>query len=70
MAKTFADQLDEVQAAITKIEGGAQGYTGPTGRQVTRADLATLYKREERLMMLVNRQSQGGIRVRSVTPVS
>ena len=69
MAKTYAEQLDEVQAAITKIEGGAQSYTGPTGRQLTRADLATLYKREERLMLQVKRESRGGITVRSVTPV-
>lgn len=69
MAKTYSEQLDEVQAAIETIESGAQSYTGPSGRQVTRADLKTLYDREERLMEKVRRESRGGIRVRGVTPV-
>ena len=69
MAKTYTEQLDAVQAAIEKIEAGAQSYTGPTGRQLTRADLETLYKREERLMAKVKRESSGGITIRQVTPV-
>lgn len=69
MAKTYTDQLDEVQLAITAIEGGAQSYTGTSGRSVTRADLKTLYDREERLLLKVQRETSGGIRVRGVTPV-
>lgn len=69
MPKTYSQQLDDVQAAISAIEGGAQSYTGPSGRQVTKADLATLYKREERLQGMVAKESRGGIRVRGVTPV-
>lgn len=69
MAKTYSEQLDEVQAAITKIESGAQSYTGTSGRQLTRADLKTLYDREERLLQKVQRETSGGIRVRGVTPV-
>lgn len=67
--KTYAEQLDAVQQAIEKIESGAQSYVGPTGRQLTRADLETLYKREERLMMKVKRESSGGITVRNMTPI-
>lgn len=67
MAKTYSEQLDEVQAAIEAIEGGAQSYTGPTGRQVTRADLKTLYEREGRLRGKVVSENRGGIRVRGVT---
>ena len=69
MPKTYSEQLDEVQAAITKIESGAQSYQGVSGRGVTRADLQTLYAREERLLLRVQREASGGIRVRGVTPV-
>lgn len=69
MAKTYAEQLDAVQLAIDAIEGGAQSYTGISGRALTRADLKTLYDREERLMLRVQRETSAGIRVRGVTPV-
>lgn len=65
---TYAEQLTSVQAAITAIEGGAQSYS-IAGRSLTRADLSVLYKREERLRVLADRESRGGIRVRGVTPV-
>jgi hypothetical protein len=49
---TVADyeaRLASVQAAIEKIEGGAQSLTGPNGGTMTRADLGTLYRQEKRL---------------------
>jgi len=62
MAATLADQLDSVQTAIAAIEGGAQSYT-INGRSFTRADLATLYAREERILTKIERDSNtGGMR--------
>lgn len=58
--KTYEEQLTSVQAAIAAIEGGAQSYE-MDGRKIERADLATLYAREERLMGAVKRA--GGRRV-------
>lgn len=48
MAATLAARLASVQAAIAEIEGNAQGIT-MEGRTYTRADLATLYRQEEKL---------------------
>jgi hypothetical protein len=45
---TYTAQLVSVRAAILAIESGAQDYTIGGGR-VTKADLATLYKRESEL---------------------
>lgn len=59
MPKTTAQQLDQVQAAIESIELGGQAYEFK-GRTMTRADLATLYKREERLKALLAREGRGG----------
>lgn len=55
---TTAEQLASVQAAIAAIEGGAQSYE-ISGRKVTRADLATLYSREEVLLTRQQRESRG-----------
>ena len=67
---TYTQQLEAVQAAIAAIEGanGAQKYRMPDGQEVTKADLETLYKREERLMVKYQRQQAGrsGPRVRYV----
>lgn len=68
MAKTYSEQLDEVQAAITAIETtGVQSYS-IAGRSLTKADLATLYEREKYLRAMADRESRGGIRVRGGTP--
>lgn len=45
---TLAEQLTSVQTAITAIETGGQSVS-VNGRNYTRADLKTLYDREERL---------------------
>ena len=70
--KTFAEQLESVQNAIAAIESGNQSYrleTGVgTGRAVTRADLATLYKRESWLRGKASREAAGGgLRIRNGT---
>jgi len=58
--KTYAQQLEEVQSAIVKIEaGGAQSY-GIAGRNLTRADLKTLYEREKWLRLQMARENNDG----------
>lgn len=56
---TTAEQLASVQAAIAAIEGGAQSYETQT-LKVSKADLATLYNREEALLKRLQRQNSGG----------
>lgn len=61
--KTYTEQLEEVQAAIEKVEGGAQSYSigeGGATRTVTRATLETLYQREKYLRTMAARESRGG----------
>lgn len=65
--KTYSEQLEEVQTAITKIVTLGQSYT-IEGRTLTRADLRTLYDREKVLMPLAAREASGGARVRYGTP--
>lgn len=71
--KTYLEQLEEVQLAISAIEGdattgGAQSYT-INGRSVDRGDLKTLYAREQWLRKMADRETRGGIRVRGVTVI-
>lgn len=66
--ETYTEQLERVQAAIAAIEERGQMVTAE-GLTLTRASLDQLYKREERLRKLVDRENRGGIRVRRVTPV-
>jgi len=68
--KTYAEQLEEVQTAITNVLTGAQSMTDGDGRAVTQANLETLYKAEQRLRVLADREAGGGgIQVRQATPV-
>lgn len=66
--KTFQQQLEEVQNAITDILTGAQEATY-NGQRVRKADLDMLQKREEWLVNKVTSQKRCGIRVRGATPV-
>ena len=52
MAKTLAQQLDAVQAAIAAVEAGAQTYIHD-GTNLTYPSLEVLYGREERLLKLI-----------------
>lgn len=56
--KTYTEQLESVQAAIQAIEGGAQSYS-ISGRAMSKADLGTLYQREENLMPKALREQSG-----------
>jgi len=66
--KTYSEQLEEVQAAISAIMTGAQSY-GIAGRSVTRGDLTTLLAEEKHLRMMVKRETAGGISIYGGTPV-
>jgi hypothetical protein len=60
--KTTVEQLEEVQAAITKVMAG-QDVT-IEGTRVTRADLAALTAREDKLLARYkSEQGTGGPRV-------
>ena len=56
MADTYAQQLDRVQTAIAAIEEHGQ-IIQSGGKILTRADLATLYEREKRLLGLTDGSS-------------
>lgn len=58
MATTLAQQLESVQAAIAAIESGAQAASSE-GESLTRANLDSLYKREERLLIKIDRADRG-----------
>lgn len=60
MAATLAEQLASVQAAIAAIETGAQS-AAVDDQTLTRADLRTLYAREERLLNKIDRADRGRI---------
>jgi len=62
---TYAEQLEEVQAAITAIITGSQAYS-VSGRSVSKADLATLQQREKWLIRMV---AGAAIPIRGVTIV-
>lgn len=66
---TVTEQLENVQAAIAAIEDGAQSYS-IRDRSYTRADLKTLYEREDRLLARYEREAnnRSGARVRGATP--
>ena len=60
--ETYTEQLERVQAAIARIEEGAQSYS-IGDRAAAEAELRTLYARERRLRKLVDRENRSGIRV-------
>ena len=55
---TLAVQLASVQAAIAAIERGAQAASSE-GESLTRADLKTLYDREDMLLNKIDRADRG-----------
>lgn len=58
MADTLAQKLARVQAAIAAIEEHGQAVT-EEGQTLTRADLGTLYAREQNLERRIDRESSG-----------
>ena len=58
--ETIMQQLRRVRIAISRIEDGAQGYT-IGNRRLTRADLKTLYDRENALQNALTDIRGGGL---------
>lgn len=66
--ESYTTQLERVQTAIAAVEERGSSVSAE-GITLTRADLKTLYAREERLRVLAGREARGGgIQVRGVTP--
>ena len=63
---TLAEQLNSVQTAIARIEGGTQSTTLADGSRVDRANLEALYRREKDLLRRIARASGGGVFVGDV----
>lgn len=60
--KTYTEQLEEVQASISKILSGGQAYS-INGRSLSYADLPTLTAWEAELRRKVAEEANGGIMV-------
>jgi hypothetical protein len=58
--RTYTQQLESVQGIIQEVELYGQSNGGPGGQQLSRADLRTLYEREERLRPLAAAESAAG----------
>ena len=58
--ETLETQLEQVRAAIAEIEGGAQEYS-IANRRITKANLATLYARENALKAEIARRDGGDV---------
>ncbi len=67
--KTYEEQIEEVQQAISDILTNAQ-EASYNGQRVRKADLNMLQKREEWLLNKLTSKKRGGIRVRGATPFS
>lgn len=65
--KSYTEQLEECQAAISAIMTGGQSINYD-GRQFTAADLDALQKRETYLRGMVQRETRGGVRVTQLVP--
>ena len=61
MAKSVAEQLEIVRAAIEAIESGAQSVS-VDGVTITRANLSVLYDREEHLLNKYDKLTNGSSR--------
>lgn len=66
--KTYLEQLEEVQKAISDLLSGAQ-EASYNGQKVKKAELSQLVAYEKYLRQQVNKEKRGGIRVRGATPV-
>jgi len=66
---TYTEQLEQIDTAITAILTGSQSYS-IGNRSKTSGDLNTLVAERKRLQTLVQRETDGGIRVSGVTPVT
>lgn len=69
MARTTQQQLDDLDAAITAIEGGAQSFT-VLGRLYQRGNIRDYYEERDRLERKLEREKRGGSRVRLARPTA
>lgn len=65
--KTFTEQLEEVQTAITSVLTAQEASYN--GQRVKKADLSALQEREKYLRPLAEREQNGGIKIKGATPV-
>lgn len=65
--KTYVEQLEEIQAAISSIVGGAQAHS-INGRSMTKADLGVLYQMQKEVypLAMAEQENRTGARVRYV----
>ena len=66
--KSYQEQLEEVQNAISEILSGAQ-EASYNGQRVRKAELNQLITYERQLKTAIARENRGGIRIRGGTPV-
>lgn len=64
----YAARLAKVQAAIESLLDGGVSQVSYDGSSVTKLDLATLQKEEQRLQALVNRSLRTGGAFRKAAP--
>lgn len=67
MAKTLGQQLDDTQAAIDAVLK-SQSHE-ENGKSLTRADLATLYRREEKLLSKIEAHGRNYIAGQNLAPM-
>lgn len=67
LAKTYGQQLDAVQTAIEAVET-SQSYE-LDGRKLTRADLSTLYRREDDLISKIEIHGRNYIPGQNTSPM-
>jgi len=67
MPKTYAEQLAEVEAAITKALDKQSWTQGQRAEQ--RASLDQLFAERKRLERIIGRTTRGGIRMRRGVPL-
>jgi hypothetical protein len=65
MARTLAQQLDDVDAAIERAEA-AQSSTAADGRSRTNPLLETLYRRRDAIERRIRRAADGSVMVGEV----
>ena len=65
MAKTLAQKIEAVETAIERAEA-AQSATAADGRGTTHANLATLYKRLDSLLLRADWAANGRVRALEV----
>jgi hypothetical protein len=66
--KTYEQQLEEIQQAISILLSGAE-EASYNGQRVRKTNLDMLQKREVWLTQQITNKRRGGIRVRNAVPV-